>query len=157
MVSIQCNGLADTEDLATFVASLLKDGDVLALEGDLGAGKTFFVQQITKVLAPDSEATSPTFTVLQVYEGTVEIHHFDLYRLESIEELEDIGFYEYTTYGISLIEWPDQFREALPSNYLWITIEKGAGEEERIFQFQPQGKRYEFLCEELKHFANPSS
>ena len=152
MVSITCHSQEATGRLAEFMAPLLQDGDVLALSGDLGAGKTFFVQKITEALGLDEAATSPTFTLLQVYEGKIPIHHFDLYRLEAADQLEDIGFYEYTTYGISFIEWPDQFRDCLPLAYLWLTIRRGDGPEERIFTFEGVGARYEQMCEELKNF-----
>ncbi len=145
---------ADTAKIAALLAPLCHDGDVLALMGDLGAGKTFFSQQFIHALGIDAAVTSPTFTLLQIYEGKIPVHHFDLYRLEDALELEEIGFNEYTSYGISLIEWADKFRSELPAEYLGLTIKQGSTENERQLIFEPQGMRYEEVCKELMQLVN---
>ena len=103
---------AATEALGNLVGQHVKDGDVLCLSGDLGAGKTLFSRGVAIALGvqPD-EVTSPTFAIMNVYEGSeLEIRHFDLYRLNRPEELEDIGFEEYAGGdGITLIEWAELF------------------------------------------------
>ena len=126
-------------------------GHVICLAGDLGAGKTLLVQGLSTALGIEDIVSSPTFTILNVYESMFPIYHFDLYRLNYAEELFDIGFYEYTEgNGLSIIEWPDKFPEELPEEYLWIDIKTTDHVNERIFQVNARGRRYEQICEELK-------
>lgn len=116
---------AATENLGRILGSRLQDGDVICLTGDLGAGKTLLSRGVAEALGvPSEEVTSPTFTIMNVYQGNnLEIHHFDLYRLNRPEELEDIGFDEYCGGdGITLIEWAELFPEQLPDEYLQITL-----------------------------------
>ncbi len=80
--------------MAEMVGQKIREGTVLCLEGDLGVGKTLFVQSLAHTLGVEGEVTSPTFNLMNVYEGICPIYHFDLYRLETEEELEDIGFYD---------------------------------------------------------------
>ena len=122
---------AATEALGSLVGQHVKDGDVLCLSGDLGAGKTLFSRGVATALGvqPD-EVTSPTFAIMNVYEGSeLEVRHFDLYRLNRPEELEDIGFEEYAGGdGITLIEWAELFAEQLPEEYLQVELRhEGAG------------------------------
>lgn len=147
---------SETEKLAAKVASKLQDGDVLCLSGDLGAGKTLWVQAMAQTLQISDDVTSPTFALLHVYDGPVPLHHFDLYRLDSPDELEAIGFYEFTSFGISVIEWPDRFCEEMPDNLLWIEIKQGSGPQERVITLTPYGKRYEALCKELNELDRTS-
>jgi len=129
---------------------LLQEGSVLCLIGDLGAGKTLLVQGIAQGLGLNEEITSPTFTVMNVYEGTIPVYHFDLYRLESPEQLVDIGFDEYTNAGgIAIIEWPDKFPGFMPDSYLRIELIK-TGDNDRLIKVSPQGAHHHLLYEELK-------
>lgn len=131
------------------LGQLLRTGNVLCLIGDLGAGKTLFVQGIAQGLGLDGEITSPTFTVMNVYEGTVPVYHFDLYRLEEPEQLMDIGFDEYTGGdGIAIIEWPDKFPDYMPDSYLRIELVK-TGDNSRVIKVSAQGARHHLLYEEL--------
>ena len=127
---------------------LLRPGDNICLNGDLGAGKTLLVQGIAAGLDIKGNVTSPTFTILNVYEGPVPVHHFDLYRLDAAEQLDDIGFDEYTSCGITIIEWSDKFPDRMPDETLMIEIAK-AGDNDRLFSITPVGQRYTGLCEEL--------
>ena len=108
----------ETGHLAELVGQKIREGTVLCLEGDLGAGKTLFVQSLAHTLGVEGDVTSPTFNLMNVYEGICRIYHFDLYRLETEEELDDIGFYEYTEEpeGLVVIEWPNKFPESLPED-----------------------------------------
>jgi tRNA threonylcarbamoyladenosine biosynthesis protein TsaE len=126
--------------------------DVLCLSGDLGAGKTLFVQGIAAGLGVETGVTSPTFTLLQIYDaGRLTIHHFDLYRLDRREQLWDIGFDELlATCGVAVIEWADKFPEEMPQEHLWIDFARGDDSEERIIRLVPAGQHYRDLCEELK-------
>jgi len=110
------------------------------------------VQSLARTLGVTGEVTSPTFNLMNVYEGICPIYHFDLYRLESEEELEDIGFFEYTEEpeGIVLIEWADKFPESLPENYVRVSIERDPAEENgRIFTFVSVGEEQQEFVEEL--------
>lgn len=136
------------------LAKVLGPKQVMCLAGDLGAGKTLLVQGLAKALGIEGIVNSPTFTILNVYEGDFPIYHFDLYRLEYAEELFDIGFYEYTAAaGLSIIEWPDKFPAELPAEYLWLEITTNETIDERVFKIRPQGKPYEQICEELKQIC----
>ncbi|CUH96290.1 hypothetical protein P22_2380 [Propionispora sp. 2/2-37] len=139
------------------LAGLLHSGDVLCLEGDLGAGKTLLVQGITAGLPAAGPVTSPTFTVMNVYEGRLPVYHFDIYRLEHPAELQDIGFDEYTgshVEGIAVIEWPDKFPEYMPEENIWIILSAGENPDERVLSIQVHGKRYADYEEELRKIAD---
>lgn len=103
-----------------------KPGQVYALIGDLGVGKTVFTQGMAEGLGITEPVNSPTFTILQVYEkGRLPLYHFDVYRIGDVEEMEEIG-YEDCFYGkgVSLIEWADLIKDILPKEYMRITVEK---------------------------------
>lgn len=101
-------------------------GQVFALTGDLGVGKTVFTQGMAKGLGIEEPVSSPTFTIVQIYdEGRLPFYHFDVYRIGDIEEMEEIGFEDYVMGdGVSLIEWADLIREILPEKRTEIRIEK---------------------------------
>ncbi|MDF2633627.1 MAG: putative protein family ATPase [Pelosinus sp.] len=146
----------ETFTLGKCLAPILSAGQVVCLIGDLGAGKTLLVQGLAEGLGIADSVHSPTFTILNVYEASFPIYHFDLYRLENAAELFDIGFYEYTQAGgLSIIEWADKFPEELPDEYLWIEIRSDFGKNggkvnERVIKISAFGIAYERLCEELK-------
>lgn len=103
-----------------------KPGEVIALSGDLGAGKTVFTQGFADGLGIQELVTSPTFTIWQSYNGgRLVLNHFDVYRLEDIDEMDEIG-YEDAFYGggVTLVEWPERIRELLPENTVWIRIDR---------------------------------
>ena len=148
-----------TVKLAEKVAQRIREGTVVCLEGGLGAGKTLFVQSMARTLGVQGEVTSPTFNLMNIYEGFCPIVHFDLYRLTTEEELEDIGFYEYidSPEGIVFIEWAEKFPEALPENYVKITIEKIKDTRNmRRIIFSCIGEEHEDFLEELEEFVHSS-
>ena len=117
-----------TERFAARLAASLKPGDVIALIGDLGAGKTCFVRGLARALQVPSDVpvTSPTFTMMNHYEGRMPIYHFDLYRVEDLDELEAIGYREFVGGdGLAVLEWADRVPEALPSQHIRIEIQLG--------------------------------
>lgn len=140
-------GSADeTARAGEMLAALLEPGDVLALAGDLGAGKTCLVQGIARGLGVDEPVTSPTFNLLLVHPGRLTLYHFDLYRLDDVLELDDIGFYEtLEADGVSAIEWGDRFPGALPVDHLSIVIHLAEGGLRR-FEVLPTGARSEALA-----------
>ncbi len=152
MFTITVDNPAATADFGRSLGRRLAAGDVVCLAGDLGAGKTLLAQGIAAGLGVIDDVTSPTFTILQVYDGgRLPLNHFDLYRLESAAELDDIGFAEYTGgEGVAVIEWADKFAAAMPDERLWIEIRDGVGPSERLLALTPAGERYRRLCEELR-------
>lgn len=116
----------DTFQIGMRLGQLAKAGEVYTLTGDLGVGKTVFTQGFAKGLGIDEPVNSPTFTILQIYGGgRLPLYHFDVYRIGSVEEMDETGFEEYMTgEGVSLIEWADLIREILPGERTRIRIEK---------------------------------
>ncbi len=103
----------------------LKEGDVVALNGDLGAGKTVFVKGIAKGLHVEDIVTSPTFTILREYKGLLPLYHFDVYRISDPDEMFDIGFSEYLDgSGVSVVEWAEKVKELLPKRRIEVLIKK---------------------------------
>lgn len=117
---------AETHVLGKKIGETAKPGDVYTLVGDLGVGKTVFTQGIADGLGITEPVSSPTFTIVQVYEeGRMPFYHFDVYRIGDIEEMEEIGYDDYFFgEGICLIEWAELIEEILPENRISITIEK---------------------------------
>ena len=119
------NSPKETENLARVIAKELRSGDVICLRGDLGAGKTAFVQGLVKALGVEDPISSPTFTIINCYNGNMPIYHFDVYRIDDCDEMYEIGYEEYVYGdGISVIEWPDKIKEILPEKRYDITISK---------------------------------
>ncbi len=114
-----------TKQLAATLAPHLRAGDVVVLGGDLGAGKTQFVQGVAAGLGIRDQVTSPTFNILLAYAGgSLPLYHFDLYRLEHPDDLEDVGYFETLDGdGASFVEWGGKFPEALPYGYLEVVLE----------------------------------
>lgn len=150
MITIRTTSPTETHALGQRIGSLLAVRDVVCLTGDLGAGKTLLVQGLVQATGSPDKVVSPTFTLLNVYSGPLTIYHFDLYRLEHISELWDIGFDEYVGgNGAAVIEWADKFPEALPAERLWIEIAVGSEPNERLIKVSCQGERYQKYCKEL--------
>ena len=127
----------ETAALAERLGGAAEAGTVLCLVGDLGAGKTLFTQGFARGLGVTEEVTSPTFALMNQYCGRLPVTHFDLYRLEREDELDEIGFYEYAepSGGVVLIEWADKFPDALPEPHIRLEIERGEAENERRLVF----------------------
>ena len=145
----------ETAHLAGTIGKIIREGTVICLDGELGVGKTLFVRALARTLGVESDGTSPTFNLMNIYEAACPIVHFDLYRITSEEELEDIGFYEYAeaTEGIVLIEWAEKFPDAMPADHLSVRIE-ALNDEERQFTFVAKGKKSRALLEELKRIVD---
>jgi tRNA threonylcarbamoyladenosine biosynthesis protein TsaE len=140
------SSVMETERAGTVLAGLVRPGDVIALAGDLGAGKTHLVQGVARGLGVDGPVTSPTFNLLLVHSGRLTLCHFDLYRLEREADLEEIGFYETLEGdGVSMIEWGDRFPSALPADHLLVVIHR-TGIESRRFDLRPTGPRGEAIA-----------
>lgn len=137
----------ETLKISSRLALLLKPGDVITLEGELGAGKTVFAKGIASGLGVKQMVTSPTFTIVKEYEGELPLYHIDAYRLEHSDK--DIGFSEYfNSHGISVIEWAQFIEDHLPPDLLNIKI-KYIDEHSRLLLFKPIGDHYVKVIAEL--------
>jgi tRNA threonylcarbamoyladenosine biosynthesis protein TsaE len=122
----------DTKELAAQIAPLLRPGDFVLLAGDLGAGKTAFTQGLGRALGITEPITSPTFTLVRVYDGQVRLVHVDVYRLDYIQEITDLAITELVDdQAIAVVEWGDVAEAVLPPDYLELQIAYAAGDEER--------------------------
>lgn len=136
---IEVNNQEETQDLAHQLASCLEAGDILCLTGDLGAGKTTFTKALGVGLGVEDDITSPTFTLIQEYQGRMPVYHFDVYRIKHAGEFNDLGAEEYFDgHGICVIEWADLVKDYLPETKLWIDI-RWVDVEKRRICFDPQG------------------
>ncbi len=115
----------DTKSFAYNLASKLDNGDLIILSGDLGSGKTKFTEGFLSYFGLEDEISSPTFTIVNEYnKNNINIFHFDVYRLNSIDEFYAIGGQDYFSKGICIIEWGEQILEALPNNYIHISFNR---------------------------------
>lgn len=137
MVEVTVKNEQEAEALGVQLAKGLGPSSVVALSGELGAGKTTFTKAIAKGLGITDLITSPTFTIIHEYKGgRLPLYHFDVYRLNEEEEFRNLGYEEYFYGdGVCVIEWADKIEEYLPENAILITISYGANEGERIFSF----------------------
>jgi tRNA threonylcarbamoyladenosine biosynthesis protein TsaE len=141
------NGTEQTSQLAENLAALLGPGDIIALEGDLGAGKTTFTKGLAKGLGVKKTVNSPTFTIIKEYHGRLPLYHMDVYRVENAYE--DLGFDEYFEGdGVTVVEWAHLIDEQLPAERLTIYLYHGENDN-RTIVMEPSGKRYEQLCKEI--------
>ncbi|MBC8382967.1 MAG: tRNA (adenosine(37)-N6)-threonylcarbamoyltransferase complex ATPase subunit type 1 TsaE [Candidatus Cloacimonetes bacterium] len=123
----------ETTQIAKDFADILQIGDVVALKGELGSGKTFFVKKVVEELGFDGYVSSPTFTILNIYEASTYLYHFDFYRLKNVEEIEKIGFFDLLMEeGIFFIEWPEKVEKLLPDEYFEIRIDIVNGTHRKI-------------------------
>ena len=134
IVDVHTHSEDETITLGAILGAVLEDGAVIALRGDLGAGKTHFVQGIAKGMGIEAVVASPTFTILNYYENDIPLEHFDFYRLEEEDELDDLGFDDYMGNGVAVIEWSEKFSDRIPASAATVTIEK-CGLTDRIFHF----------------------
>ncbi len=142
---------SDTIHLGMKLAGQLKKGDIIGLSGDLGSGKTTLAKGMAKALKVNQHAVnSPTFVLLNVYEGKLPLFHFDLYRLDKPQDILGIGYEDYFYgEGVSVIEWAQKLGPLLPKDYLavhLVFLNEGA----RLIQFVPYGKRAKDILKSLK-------
>lgn len=151
ILKIKLTSLNETEVFGQKLGSLLMPGDILCLNGDLGAGKTTLTQSIGLGLGVEDYITSPTFTLINEYRGRMWLYHFDVYRLENVEEVYDLGFDEYFYgNGVCIIEWAEKIEKFLPRERIEINIKMEAKVEERMLYIGGYGKRYEEIMKGLK-------
>ena len=135
------NSVAETESLGEELARRLEPGAVVAFSGDLGAGKTAFVRGMARGLGIGERVTSPTFTIVNEYDGgRLPLFHFDMYRLGSADELYDIGWEDYLVRGgVCAVEWSENIREALEEGCILVDIRRGENDGQRIIRIGREG------------------
>ena len=133
-VTIDLPDPAATDALGAKLAGILRRGDVVALEGPLGSGKTALARAAVRTLTdPAEEVPSPTFTLVQVYQSEAgPLYHFDLYRLEAPDQAVELGIDDAFADGISLVEWPDRLGAYLPRRHLRIALAAGTEKDSRV-------------------------
>ena len=141
MLELISNSENETKQIAEKFAKQLKKGDIVVLTGDLGSGKTKFVEGILTYFGKADDISSPTFTIVNEYDAKEKLYHFDVYRLEDVDEFYAIGGEEYFDKGICLIEWGEIIEEILPKRYLKIIFERdlSQGENLRKMIFETHG------------------
>jgi tRNA threonylcarbamoyladenosine biosynthesis protein TsaE len=137
MRRIEIDSLSDLPRVAEAVVEALEGRTVVLLRGGMGAGKTTLVSRIAALLGAEDAVTSPTFALVNQYEGTEQrIYHFDFYRIDNIEEVFDLGYEEYFYSGdLCLVEWPEKIEPLIPDDAMVVRITAG-DEEERIFEIE---------------------
>lgn len=128
MIRAATKSVDDTRALAAEVAALARPGDLVVLAGDLGTGKTAFAQGFAKGLGVEEPVTSPAFILVRTYDGRLPMVHLDVYRLDHMQELVDLGIAELLDEGaVTLVEWGDAVTPALPSDFLEVRLEMADG------------------------------
>jgi tRNA threonylcarbamoyladenosine biosynthesis protein TsaE len=141
-----------TRRVGSRLGGVLQAGDVICLQGELGAGKTTFVQGIAQGWGSLDSVSSPTFILVNMYRRAdqSQLFHMDAYRLESTPEAEELDLDSMLAQGALLIEWPERMNGLIPAERLWVNLEH-IDEEEREMKFKATGKRYDELLEVIRH------
>jgi tRNA threonylcarbamoyladenosine biosynthesis protein TsaE len=127
---VRSKSVEDTRAVAAVVASFARQGDIILLVGELGVGKTAFAQGFARQLGVTAPVTSPTFTLVHRYAGDVVLNHVDVYRLDRLSEVTDLGLSEMLDEGVTLIEWGDAVTPALPADFLEVRLSFVEGEDD---------------------------
>jgi len=145
MLNIETHSFEETVEFGKKLGAALGPGDIICLSGDLGTGKTALTNGIANSLGINSYITSPTFTLVNEYEGRLPLYHFDVYRIADPEEMFEIGFEEYiNSEGITVIEWGEQISEVLPKEIIKVNIIKNLkkGLDVREIEIEFIGEKY---------------
>jgi len=130
------HSVEETEKIALELSEKLNGTEVIAMYGDLGAGKTAFTRGLVKGFGIDDNVSSPTFSLVNEYIGDFSVFHFDMYRIDSWEDLYSIGFFDYIGNGLIVIEWSENIEGALPDDVIKVIITKSALPDERIIEIE---------------------
>lgn len=132
MIKLVSKSTTETENIAKRIASVLKGDEIIAMFGDLGAGKTSFTRGLADGLGFSDGVSSPTFAIINEYIAKFPIYHFDMYRITSEDDLYSTGYYDYLHNGVVVIEWSENIEEYLDDDIIRITLLYGENEDERI-------------------------
>lgn len=150
MVKIICQNEEETSQLGEKIGGILEAGDCVCLNGDLGAGKTFISKSIIKKLGVEDYITSPSYTIVNEYQGDYKVNHFDVYRIDDLEEMYEIGYEEYFfSEAINVIEWSNMIEELLPEKRYEVTIKLGETFTTRIIEIYGSHESLEKKLEAL--------
>ena len=142
-MTIRTDSPEATRAVAAALGELLVAGDLVLLVGDLGAGKTAFVQGLARGMGVQAPVTSPTFTIVQEYEGRLRLAHVDVYRLDRVQDLYDLGFDELLDGDrVTVVEWGDLVAPVVPSEHLVVRIALGSADTERVLELSYEGPRW---------------
>lgn len=142
-------GEEETRSVGERLGRVLRKGDVVLLSGDLGTGKTCLTQGIGRGLNCQVPVNSPSFVLMNEYGGRETLYHVDLYRIEDVEELDDLGLWDYAERGVLVIEWPERGAELIPGDGLVVELRYGDIDRQRRMRFLPRGPRGEELVRSL--------
>lgn len=149
-LELASHGEEETRNLGERLGKQLRKGDIVLLSGELGAGKTCLTQGIGRGLSCGGQVNSPSFVLMNEYAGRETLYHVDLYRIEDVEELDELGLWDYADKGVLVIEWPERGAELLPGDGLVVEMGSGAlGPRSRRLKFIPRGPRGEELVASL--------
>ena len=149
-LELASSGEEETRSLGERLGKQLRKGDIVLLSGELGAGKTCLTQGIGRGLSCDGQVNSPSFVLMNEYAGRETLYHVDLYRIEDVEELDELGLWDYAEKGVLVIEWPERGAELLPGDGLVVELASGGlGPRSRRLKFIPRGPRGEELVASL--------
>lgn len=151
-LTLTTNSEKETMDFGEYLGRHAFDGLFIVLTGDLGAGKTHFVQGLAKGMGIEGVVGSPTFTIMNYYDGPIPLKHFDFYRLHSEEDLWNIGWEEYGDGGVVVVEWADMFPSLIPEEAIHIHITL-SGENERNIRISWSEKTPESIVKEIQNYA----
>ncbi|MGE5630030.1 MAG: tRNA (adenosine(37)-N6)-threonylcarbamoyltransferase complex ATPase subunit type 1 TsaE [Caulobacteraceae bacterium] len=158
MLRLISTSAEDTLNIGERLGRLLNRGNIICLSGDLGAGKTALTQGIAKGMDVKDYVTSPTYTIINEYQGRIPLYHFDVYRLNDVEEMYELGYEEYFFGdGAVVLEWADIVKEIIPGERLWITILKSKEENSREIILEPTGEEYDKIVKGMEHNENIGS
>ena len=148
MPSLQTESVEETEAFGARLGALLRPGDVVLLAGELGAGKTALTRGIARGAGSTDLVHSPTFVLLNEYDGPLSLYHADLYRLHDLNEVEALDLGEYTRAGVLIVEWPERGDGVLPADHLLVTLAH-AGGDRRCIDIVARGARASALLAAL--------
>lgn len=156
VLELRTDGVAATRSAGEALARVLRAGDVVVLAGDLGTGKTALAQGVARGLGVEERVASPTFVIVREYEGRLPLRHVDVYRLDHLQELHDLGFEEVLgPEVVTLVEWGDRVTEVLPAERLDVRLRYGTSEHERAVEVEGRGRRWEERRSELAGALDP--
>ena len=137
---------AETESLGKKIAAILSGNETIALFGDLGAGKTAFTRGLCEGLGVTDDVSSPTFAIVNAYNGKYPVYHFDMYRITDADDLFSTGYYDYIGNGVIVIEWSENIESELESDAIRIRIQKNDDENKRLFEIEGLDEYADVIC-----------
>lgn len=152
-IIFKTKGVKQTRSLGKKLGKLFQKGDVVLLNGDLGAGKTAFTQGVGEALKVDSQVNSPTFVLMTVHQGVIPLYHADLYRLTSVTDVEDLDLVAQSSEGVLVIEWPERGIEVLPMEHIFVDFKTLEINDERSITVTVLGEKYGEMVKKLETYG----